>query len=86
MPSESILINRYREAREAKRGGTAPGESRVYKAGNGSGAPFDLNKIYAVNPRIQKINIASPNIKASGGNITGFGGMPGANSGTIVSI
>lgn len=50
----------HREAREAKRGGTAPGESRIHKAPN-----FELNKIYAVNPRIQKINIASPNIKNS---------------------
>ena len=50
------LLNR--EAREAKRGGTAPGESRIHKQAN-----FELNKIYAVNPRIQKINIASPSIK-----------------------
>jgi hypothetical protein len=76
----------YREAREAKRGGTAPGESRVHKAGAGSGIPFELNKIYAVNPRIQKINIASPNIKASGGSVAGIGGMVGAGSGTIASI
>lgn len=53
----------FREAREAKRGGTAPGESRISK--HGGGVNFELNKIYAVNPRIQKINIASPNIKNS---------------------
>ena len=52
-----------REAREAKRGGTAPGESRINKQQN-----FELNKVYAVNPRIQKINIASPNIKNSSNN------------------
>jgi hypothetical protein len=75
-----------REAREAKRGGTAPGESRVHKAGGGSSAPFELNKIYAVNPRIQKINIASPNIKASGGSVTGIGGMPGNGNSTMGSI
>lgn len=44
--------------REAKRGGTAPGESRAHKQQN-----FELNKVYAINPRIQKINIASPTIK-----------------------
>ena len=52
------FLTLLREAREAKRGGTAPGEQRVHKQGN-----YDLNKVYAVNPRIQKINIASPNIK-----------------------
>jgi hypothetical protein len=36
----------YRDAREAKRGGTAPGESRKNKNTN-----YDLSKIYAVNPR-----------------------------------
>jgi hypothetical protein len=56
--SVSSYTNPYREAREAKRGGTAPGESRSHKP-----PAFELNKIYAVNPRIQKINIASPNIK-----------------------
>ncbi len=74
-----------REAREAKRGGTAPGESRVHKAAGGASAPFELNKIYAANPRIQKINIASPNIKGSGGAM-GISGIPGATSGSIASI
>ena len=48
--------------------------------------PFELNKIYAVNPRIQKINIASPNIKASGASAAGIGGLPGTGNGTIASI
>jgi hypothetical protein len=71
--------NQYREAREAKRGGTAPGESRVKQgSASGSSVPFELNKIYAVNPRIQKINIASPNIK---------NGIPGGGgSGSIATI
>jgi|LauGreDrversion4_2_1035121.scaffolds.fasta_scaffold456664_1 hypothetical protein len=81
-----FCTDQTREAREAKRGGTAPGESRAHKAGNGSGAPFELNKIYAVNPRIQKINIASPNIKGSGGSVAGMVGIPGVASGTIASI
>lgn len=58
----------------------------MHKAGTGSGAPFELNKIYAVNPRIQKINIASPNIKGSGGSVAGIGGIHGGGSGTIASI
>jgi hypothetical protein len=67
----TLLIVNERDAREAKRGGTAPGEQRVSKQAQGpsqvAGAAlekYDLSKIYAANPpRIQKINIASPNLK-----------------------
>ena len=44
----SPITNQPREGTQAKRGGTAPGESRKAKPGNG----YDLSKIYAVNPRL----------------------------------
>ena len=70
--SISMRSKVFRDAREAKRGGTAPGEQRVPKQAqtsqiNGGGVgleKYDISKIYAGNPpKIQKINIASPNIK-----------------------
>lgn len=68
-PSNSFFyFIKNREAREAKRGGTAPGEQRVKQNATGNNAnpsstAYDLIKMYGVNPRIQKINIASPNVK-----------------------
>jgi hypothetical protein len=67
--SNEYMLNSGRDGREAKRGGTAPGESRKAKQG-----PYDLAKVYAVNPRLQKMNFIQPNdSNLMGSNVLGLG-------------